>query len=288
MPAFNEEIRAAVEEGVQVKELIAPLSMKKDGRDILLTLQKMNVQKRGTPGGRARVAAANSRPESLRVQHVITAIGSAPDVCWVPTPRHEAELIRFDHCTLAFNGLPTVYSGDLVNRVQSIPDAVASGKAAAMVIDTYFNEGRNWIEKRLSKCRIGSGPALSMAVYTGGGVHRLSSQRVDYHALNIDYFSPAPRTEPGTRTADERIRSFAVPTGNLSAVDAVREAERCFSCGRCNACGNCELFCPEVAVSVDGESKKIDLDFCKGCGICVVECPRNVMSLKEARHEADT
>lgn len=288
MPAFNAEVRAAEAEGVRIAELVSPIAMEKDGQDIQLTLQKMRLQKPSTPESRARVTASNSRPQTLRVQYVITAVGSEPDVCWVPASRQDAEVMRLDHCTLTFNGLPIVYCGDLVNRVQSVPDAVASGKAAAMAVDTYFNEGWDWIESRLSKCRIGGGPALSMAAYAGSGERRIHSQTVMYRDLNSDYFSAAARTEPATAAVHERIGCFDAVLTNLSSVEAGREAERCFNCGRCNDCGNCELFCPDAAVMVNAGRKTINLDYCKGCGVCVVECPRNVMSLKEAHHEADS
>ncbi len=49
----------------------------------------------------------------------------------------------------------------------SCVDAIASGKHAAMALDTYFARGTDAVEQRLAGCRVGAGPALSMAVYLG-------------------------------------------------------------------------------------------------------------------------
>ena len=53
------------------------------------------------------------------------------------------------------------------------------------------------------------------------------------------------------------------------------------NCGICNGCDNCRIFCPEVAVSVRGSDRRIELDYCKGCGICVTECPRRAMAMEQ-------
>lgn len=37
------------------------------------------------------------------------------------------------------------------------------------------------------------------------------------------------------------------------------------------------LFCPDGAISIEGEAVSIDLHICKGCGICAVESDGIVM-----------
>jgi Pyruvate/2-oxoacid:ferredoxin oxidoreductase delta subunit len=64
---------------------------------------------------------------------------------------------------------------------------------------------------------------------------------------------------------------------------ALREVERCLSCGTCNLCLQCVSFCPDASIQLDEDKAAvtIDLDHCKGCGICAYECPRGVITMEE-------
>jgi Pyruvate/2-oxoacid:ferredoxin oxidoreductase delta subunit len=258
--------------------------MERDGQEILLTLQGMTVESIDSTSGRARVKASGKDCGVLRVQHVFTAIGAEPDACWSLAHANGEGILRLSHCAMVFRGLPAVYGGDLVNRFQSVADAIASGKEAAMAIDTYFTEGKDPIENKLQACRVGNGPALSMTAYVAQEGNPKNTHTVSHGEINTDYFVHSPRTELQSIAPQERVQSFSKILGDFSAEDACREAKRCFNCGTCTACDNCVLFCPEAAVLVD-PYRKIDMDYCKGCGVCVVECPRNAMTLKEERHE---
>jgi NADPH-dependent glutamate synthase beta subunit-like oxidoreductase/Pyruvate/2-oxoacid:ferredoxin oxidoreductase delta subunit len=284
MPAFTDEVRMAMEEGVQLRELVAPIRIERDGKDILMTMQKMAIQSIDPITGRALVKAADQDYESLRTDHVFAAIGAEADARWSVTSAETHHILKLSHCTMTFKAMPTVYGGDLTNNFKSVTDAIASGKAAAMALDTYFREGRDAIEERLRACRIGKGPALSMASYLARGHSGKNSHTVAYDEINTDYFNFSQSTEPPAITIKKRMTSFDRILGDLTAGDAHHEAQRCFICGMCTACDNCVLFCPEAVVSADGD-RRIDMDYCKGCGICVVECPRNAMTLKEEHHE---
>lgn len=61
---------------------------------------------------------------------------------------------------------------------------------------------------------------------------------------------------------------------------ALKEAQRCFSCGYCNTCGNCWIFCPDISIILESRPQ-LDRDHCKGCGICATECPRGVVYMRE-------
>ena len=89
---------------------------------------------------------------------------------------------------------------------------------------------------------------------------------VSFNNIVLDYFEPAERTD--------KINTME---------DAIKEGNRCFSCGHCNSCGNCYVFCPDAAISWENDLPVINYDYCKGCGICVNECPRNVLVLVPER-----
>ena len=128
---------------------------------------------------------------------------------------------------------------------------------------------------------MGSGPALSMAIYLGEARQSRNSRIVKYPEINSDYFQPQPRVTPVAQPPETRVRSFVEIETTFSADAAAQEFDRCFNCGVCNACDYCRLFCPEMAVITDTAKRWIHMDYCKGCGICVTECPRNAMAMEE-------
>lgn len=74
--------------------------------------------------------------------------------------------------------------------------------------------------------------------------------------LNLNYFKNFPR-------------ELQINDGQ----SAIKEAERCFSCGACDLCGNCWKFCPDGAVFKKNNKYQFNLDYCKGCLVCKNECP---------------
>ncbi len=281
MPAFDEEIRMALEEGVEIFELLSPAEIRRDNNQLLLSLQKMVVS--GEESGRARVVPDGKKQETVRVDRVIRAIGAKPQEAWMNPPDNGADVQRLSHSCLVYKKgqKPVVYAGDLTNETKSVTHAIASGKQAAIALDVLFREGFAAVPKKLDLCRIGNGQAHSIEIYTGGRRKERSSHIVEFSEVNTDYFTFTPRIRPPLLLVEERRRSFNEITLKISAGIAIEEAGRCFNCGLCNGCDNCRLFCPDLAVIKNGEIRTINYDYCKGCGICVVECPRNAMSLEE-------
>lgn len=284
MPAFGQEAEMALEEGVRLMELKAPVRIDETEQGCRLTLQSMKMAGTG-PDGRARVVPDGDATETLDVETVYTAIGASPAAEWLMPSENEPGTIRLAHCTLVQRRLPTVFGGDLTNPVQSVADAIASGKAGAMALDSLFREGAETAPHRLAGCRVGSGSSLSMEIYLEGARGWRASHEVAFDEINTAYFTHSSRKRPAISPPAERVRSFDEVERGLCGADVPGEAARCFNCGLCNDCDNCRLFCPEVAVMKNesgggSESRRILYDYCKGCGICVVECPRNAMILE--------
>jgi len=281
MPAFQSEVAMAVEEGVEIMELVAPVRIEADGGESVLTLQKMKVSPAQTGGGRARVVPDGETTRGLKVDRIFTAIGAEALEPWQLPPAENSQTLRMSHCTLTIKEQPMVFGGDLTNRLKSVTDAIASGKQAAMALDIFFKSGLEVIQERLSACLVGKGPALSMARYLGVGRTTRNSHIVLYDEINRDYFLPAARAAATRLDVDKRMQSVAQIEQTLTSTQVLEETGRCFNCGICNDCDNCRLFCPEIAVTLTGTRRQVNLDYCKGCGICVVECPRNAMALEE-------
>jgi len=276
MPAFREEVDSAVKEGVRMTMLTAPVRIEAENRALVVNLQSMKPVEISA-GKRARVVPDGNRPTQIRSDHLFLAIGAEADPFW--EEEHPAAVLS--HCRVVYPDKPVILGGDLTNAVRSVPDAVASGKQAAITLDLFYRKGLSGMEKWLDDYRVGMGPSLSMEVYRKGPRRFTSSQIVTFDQINTDYFDKIKRLPESALNPKKNARSFSEIYATLSAPDTTAESARCFSCGRCTACDNCRWFCPEVAVSVEGSRRRIETDWCKGCGICVAECPGNAMALVE-------
>ena len=287
MPAFSPELQMALDEGVKLKTLLTPIAIKDAGKDSadhqapnVVTLQKMKVSATEIEG-RARVVPDGDKTETLQVDHIFSAIGAEPEAPWHQVPTGESPYLELSHCKLINEDIPIAYGGDLTSRVKSVADAIASGKQAAMALDTCFKSGWNAVRKAVTGCQVGPGPTVSMTIYLGKERKDRNPHMVSYSEINTHYFNSAARVIAPVLPLGDRIQSFLPVESTLTMEAALAEARRCFNCGICNACDYCRLYCPEMSVTVEDERRHINLDYCKGCGLCVAECPRNAMALKE-------
>ncbi|MDI9569480.1 MAG: FAD-dependent oxidoreductase [Pseudomonadota bacterium] len=286
MPAFAEETRSAQEEGVELRELLAPVRIDAAAGGCVLTLQPMTVVGQDQDG-RGKIVPAAAAPVRIAAQRVFTAAGAGTAAPWHEPPASGASgaVLALSHCVLLQDdrGAPVVYGGDLAARDKNVTQAIASGKQAALALDVLFRHGVGSVRERLASCVVGHGPALSLEIYLGGPRRERNAHIVTYEEINADYFQYEPRLVQPRLLIEERHSSFDEIELKISAHTAMREAGRCFHCGICNNCDNCYLFCPDVAIlrARDMTDRHIDYDYCKGCGLCVVECPRNAMTLEE-------
>jgi NADPH-dependent glutamate synthase beta subunit-like oxidoreductase/NAD-dependent dihydropyrimidine dehydrogenase PreA subunit len=283
MPAFGDEVQMALDEGVELVELVAPAQIESaDGRCRVI-LRAMKVA--GEEGSRARVEPDGDKTSEVIVDRLFKATGAEAAEGWYNPPAGASSILALSHCTIAKGDGRSVlvYGGDVTNDIKSVVHAVASGKQAAMALDTLLREGPDTILPKLTACTVGSGPSLSMEIYMGGERRLRNPHVVAYKEINADYFRYSARMSQPRLVREERTRSFAEIDLRISGNIAMRETERCFNCGLCNQCDNCHLFCPDLSVIHDpsAQGRHINYDYCKGCGLCVVECPRNAMTLEE-------
>ena len=294
MPAFGPEIARALEEGVRLRELEAPIDIRsemKNGRSMYtMTVQKMTPGKDNI-GGRARVIPMEDQTSTLEVDKVIAAIGADVADSWVAMDKNAENQLKMSHCHMIGTKHPVILAGDITTPFKSVSDAIASGKQAALALDILHEQGFEKIAAGMAACRVGSGPAVSMSAYLQKRnsaqpdeteKSRVKAQDlVEFDQINIEYFQSAERVFEPYLNLEERTASFTECEPGLTPDAAKSEAQRCFNCGTCSACDNCRLFCPEAAVLVNKAVRRIDLAYCKGCGVCVTECPRNAMAMEE-------
>ncbi len=130
------------------------------------------------------------------------------------------------------------FGGDVITRASNVAAAIGSGRKVAEKIALYLESGKYHNEQ-----------------------DKENKKMVGLNDLNLNYFEHSKRSK--------KI---------IDAETAIKEANRCFSCGSCMDCGNCERFCPDLAVYKNKEQYDINYDYCKGCLICKEECPCGVIS----------
>jgi 2-oxoacid:acceptor oxidoreductase delta subunit (pyruvate/2-ketoisovalerate family) len=279
MPAFQEEIAEALEEGVKIRYLVNPIHIHQKDSLKRLECLRMALGEKDESGRRRPVPIPNSN-FSLEVENVIIAAGEEIEFSYLPKGMERREgivLTQRDGST----GIKGVFAGgDLTSNQRTVAHAIGSGKKAAMAIDCHLR-GKN-SEEAIRQVLIGEGPSLSIFRYLHPDERPMNSHVVAFEELNADYFELAERKRESKRSIKERVKGFEEVTSTLGEDSASEEAKRCFSCGTCNECENCYVFCPDGSV-LKGEtlSHQVDYDFCKGCGICFTECPRGAISLRE-------
>ncbi|MGD0560241.1 MAG: NAD(P)-binding protein, partial [Streptosporangiaceae bacterium] len=193
--------------------------------------------------------AGNVKPEidegtetTVECDTVLVAIGQIQVLDWLPEHYAERGLITGDEFgRIAEN---VFVGGDVLRGPSMVVDALGDGKRAARDIDRV----------------------LRSVVLE----HDPEPEEVmPYEKLNTAYFRHAPRTLIPITPADRRIQDQqAEVTLGYQAEEAVKEADRCMSCGVCNGCDNCYVVCPDVSVMRDTRENgrySIRTHYCKGC-----------------------
>lgn len=144
MPARDEEIEHAIEEGVDIRYLVAPTSFNgRDGWLSSVTIQEMQL---GEPdeNGRARPEPIEGAYETIDADVVIVAIGNAPNpVLMRATPELATTrwgTIEADEDT-GQTSIPGVFAGgDITTGGATVILALAAGRKSAAAINTYLTQ----------------------------------------------------------------------------------------------------------------------------------------------------
>ena len=278
MPAIQDEIVEAEEEGVKFEFLIQPVKVSLlRNKKLAVKFERMRL--RGLDrNGRPKAIPVKGKFLTLEADHLITAVGELVDLSWIPK-----ELIKDD--LIDIGSTPKIFAGgDAVAQPRTIVTAIASGKRAAISIDFFLRGGDDGGD--LSKISVGNKGSLSMEAYLQGRDNARWPEKkevVSYQQINTLYFEPSRRVRMRKRHRNKVLKGFSEVNLGFNSEEASFSASRCFSCGTCNYCYNCYFFCPEGAISFDPVhgTRMVDLDHCKGCGTCAKACPRSVVMMKE-------
>ncbi len=226
MPANEEEIEEALEEGISIRYLVAPVAIEgKNGKVTGVKFVRMRLSEEDATGRRRPIPVKGSE-FSVEADVVIPAIGQSTDVSLLESLGFKMSrrgTVVADELTLETN-LPGVFAGgDLVTGPAMAIDAMAAGKRAAVSIERYL-KGQD----------LKAGRELEETFFPVEDVR--------------EGIEKEPRVPMPEKEVAQRIRTFEEVQLGFTEEMAIQEAKRCLSCRRCLGCGVCADVCEADAI----------------------------------------
>ncbi|OGU54942.1 MAG: hypothetical protein A2V66_02190 [Ignavibacteria bacterium RBG_13_36_8] len=234
MPAFAEEIEAAEQEGIKIQTLVSPTKvLVSNGRLSGMELIRNELGETDSSGRRKPVPVEGTE-YTIELDTLIVAIGEDSGIdCLSPAKSSGVETtnhgtVKIDPTTLQTNRTGVFAAGDLVTGPNTVIEAIAAGKKAALMIERFL---KNEPMKQ---------PLLP----------RLPKVYVEPIEMDEEETKNSSRIQTPRAPATWRKRNFAEVEVSLSPDEAVYEAQRCLRC-------DLEFTKPkEKEVDLVGEEKK--------------------------------
>ena len=232
MPAADDEIEEAIEEGVKFKFLASPVEISGEGKAETLKVEIMELNAQKKPVGTGKF-------ETIAVSAVISAIGQKIDMCGMEGFKANANGTLIVDMPSYQTSQPDVFAGgDLVTGPKFAIDAIAAGKEGAVSIHRYVHPGQSQV---------------------------IGRDRRDYKAMNtatagisVEGFDNTPRQKAAGGSAKEAKKTFKDLRGVLTEEQMKKETARCLGCGAavvdeslCVGCGICTTKCKFDAIHLE-------------------------------------
>jgi len=141
MPAYEEEIEDAIEEGIDLKLLVAPKSITRNNGRLVFHLDECEL-KDFDRSGRRRPVPREGATFSDEYDTIFSAIGQRPDLSFAVSLDTKWGTVSVDRLKLNTNLKGVFAGGDAVTGPARVVDALAQGKRAAREIDAYLSKKR--------------------------------------------------------------------------------------------------------------------------------------------------
>lgn len=209
MPAQQEEILAAIEEGVELQTLVSPVSVRGDaGRLTAVQLIRNKLGEADASGRRQPLSVPGTEFE-VPLDTLVVAIGESPDheaLSGIHVGQHG--VIAVNRETLSCGRAGVFAGGDAVRGPSTVVQAIADGKRAALLIDRHL-----------------TGKQLTLPAEV-----RLPGVYIAPVDCDDEPEVVATRHNQPTLPLTERRKSFAEVGLVLTQAQAVAEARRCLRC----------------------------------------------------------
>ena len=230
MPAADDEIAEAAEEGVSFRFLASPAEILGDGKAETLKIELMELR-----GGKP---AGTGVYETMNVSAVISAVGQEIELNGISVDTGAKGTVTVSLPSFQTSEADVFAGGDVVTGPKFAIDAIAAGKEGAISIHRYVHPGQSQVI---------------------GRDHR------DYKAMNpatagvaIDGFDTVPRQKASGGSAKDAEKTFRDLRGTLTEEQLKTETRRCLDCGTavvdeslCVGCGICTTKCKFDAIRLE-------------------------------------
>ncbi|MBN2020660.1 MAG: FAD-dependent oxidoreductase [Sedimentisphaerales bacterium] len=207
----QEEIEAAIREGVELETLVSPVSIySKEGRLVAIKCVRNRLGELDATGRRKPIPVPGTE-FTLKLDTLIVAIGERPQSLCLAEMGLEIDKggrVKVNPHTLETNIKGVFAGGDLVTGPNTVIDAIAAGKKVSRIIDRYLR-GEPLAEP----------PGL-----------KLPTVFVEPAAVNEEELETATRAVPPVLPVKARKKNFNEVEASLSEEQAKTEARRCLRC----------------------------------------------------------
>ncbi len=273
MPADEEEVEQAEEEGVRFSFLTIPVEVAgREGR--VTALKCLRAELVETDGSaRKRPVPVEGSDYFMEADAVIPAIGQQVDHRWLTELTDlkwtRRNTIDVDMACMATNMEGVFALGDAVTGPATVIEAIGGGKKAADAADRWLN-------------------GVPQRVMPPVPVRRA---RVDWLEVPASTKMALKRPEMDLLNLDRRRTMFQQVELGYSENQAREEARRCLRCDICRRCGDCVKVCRD-RMKIDAlQLGHLDFDHpvktdfriteakCIACGACAENCENDAMQI---------
>ena len=212
MPAFKEEVESALNEGIDIQFLTAPVKViRKNGKLIGIECIRMELGEPDESGRRRPIPIPGSEFE-IELDTLIPAIGEQPYLSFLDEHQgidiSRRGTIVVDPETFVTNREGVFAGGDVVTGANTVVEAMAAGKVASESIDKYLK-----------------GESLARA-------YEVTKPSILVEALELteEELAELKRPQMLTLSVDQRSKNFKEVELGFDEKMAIKEARRCLRC----------------------------------------------------------
>lgn len=300
-PCTPHELKAVIEEGVEIHDSLSPLEVMLDDTGHARALKVAPVEM-----DNGNMIVKEDEAYEIECTMIVGATGQIADYNGLEELDNGRHLIDADSNYRVPHKSGQFVAGDAV-RPHLLTTAIGQASIAVESINDYLDSKEIRKRPKIDKHHFSIAEELtrhnlSPAQYTrqeirgtdeaNFAIHnyedRSSTEIIESSQLFLGHYAyeDIHNRKEVELTADQVLSNFEERFAVLSEEQAQAEADRCMSCGMCFECDNCVIYCPQDAIyRVDknqhamGRYVATDYDKCVGCHICQDVCPTGYISM---------